>query len=618
MKYKFITLIALLGLIFSIWYKTKQKDDVLYIHSIECNGSSNQKLINKKLSLISKNNQYSTLYLKGEGECIIDEPIIIPNNTKLLGDNLFTIKLKDNLNWEKYKPVIGQYGVNRWSPFGDENSSISNIEIGGFRVDVGSQKVSAGKGYYPIIVLYNPKNIRIHNLVLKNSKWDSIRLSNSPKRRAIYTKVDHNRIFDSGHEGISIIRATDFLIFKNEIISTRTNCGIRLKNCNRFKVYKNIIGNTLGKDPSGYAGILIENRDSQIDKAEIFNNLIYGKNGGIVLEGRDKNRKKVKKNGVYIYQNIIYHPKQILVKNRKLSGGIRIEDFNNTLIEKNLIEGSFGDGIIYEGKNKNSLPYQTTLKENIIINSRGVAINNSKNSKNSHKFILDKNLLYGNRKNYLNTSSLNDIYKKPIFKNSHTIKNSWHHIALTHNSKNNIFKLYIDGEERINKKFKISSNIDNLSSSNRQLFIGSYRGIAHWFRGKIELTIFNRELNSTEIQQIYKSHRKRNGYDKDINKTFSITNLKNPLNKENRYATCKNGLSIAKDFTISAWIYSMNKIGDMKYRTILNKGKEGAKNYIWLYIREDNLFVNLKMGNRVLKMDNPILDLKKMFNFNLN
>lgn len=611
MRYRNIVLIILLAITILVWYKIQRGDNILYIYPKECNGSSNQNIINRKLSLISKSDKYSTLYLKGEGECIIDEPIIVPSGTKLLGDHLFTIKLKDNLNWQKYKPVIGQYGVEKWTPFGDRNSSIENIEIGGFRVDVGSQRQPAGKGYFPIILLYNPKNIEIHNLVLKNSRWDSIRLSNFIVRGAIDAKIDHNRIFNSGHEGISIIKGSEFSIFKNEIINTRTNCGIRLKNCNRFKIYKNIIGNTLGKEPSGYAGILIENRGSSINRAEIFNNLIYGKNGGIVLDGRDREAKGIEKSGVYIYKNIIYHPKQLLVNNRSLSGGIRIEEFNNTLIEKNLIEGSFKDGVIYKGKSENPLQYQTILRENTIIDSRGFAINNSVDSKNRHRFILDRNLLYGNRENYFNTSSISDIYHQPKFKNPHTIENSWHHIALTYSSKSGVVKLYIDGEKRISRKFKILSNMDNIHSSNRQLFIGSYRGIAHWFRGEMALTIFNRELNRTEIQKIYKSHRKRNSYDRDI----EIINLKTTLfSKENRYIEYK--LSISKDFTISTWLYSMSRAVDMGYHTILNIGREESQNYIWLYIREDTLFINLKSGKETLKINSPILDLKNIFNFN--
>jgi len=605
-KYAIVAVLVLfIAMLIKMIFFGQEKILYMDINSKECKSRCSSESINKALLKISNSKEYNTLYLRGEGECIIKESITIPSNIKLLGDELVTIKLKDNLNWEKYKPIIGQLGVDKWTPFGDKNQTVENIEIGGFKIDVGAQKRPNGRGYFPIIFLYNPSNVKIHNLTLINSKWDTIRLSSFPIRRAINSEIYSNKILNSGHEGVAIINSTDFKIYNNEILNTRTNCGIRVKSCNRFTIYKNIIGNSLEKKPSGYAGVLIENRDSTIDEANISENLIYGKNIGIVLDGADKNLTR-QKSGVYIYKNIIYRPKHLLIGKRSFSGGIRINDFNNTLIEENIIEKSDFDGVIYRGKIDNNLTYQTTLKRNIIIDNRRYGVNNSPKSKNSHRFILEENILYGNRSNYLNTSSKSDIYKKPLFSKPHTIKGSWHHIALVYSNRDKSLTLYIDAKERFSKK---NVDLEDVSSNGKELFIGSYRGVAHYFIGKIALKIFNRDLNSTEIQELYtKSYKKRNSYDNEI----EIIDLKTTeFNRRYRDIKYPKDTHLSSNFTISAWIYSMRD--DKRYHTILNKGSEGNNHHIWLYTKGDNIFIRLKDGDELIKMDTPILDFGEIF-----
>jgi len=614
-KYRYLAIGLIATLLISILLKLLLKEeDTIYI-DIDKNQTKNScsaEKINRLLHQISKSNQYTTLYLRGEGVCEISEPITIPNNTKLLGDPLVSLKLKDNLDWERYKPVIGQYGIEEWKRFKEINNSIENVEIGGFSIDVGRQKKPNREGYFPIILFYNPIHIKIHNLILKNSKWDAIRFETTTTRRAIYSQIYKNKIFDAGNNGIYIINSTDFKIYKNEIISTQLNCGIKISECDRFLIYKNIIGNSLGKRASGYAGILIENKKSSIREANISNNLIYGKNLGIVLDGYDQNSSR-KKSGVHIYKNIIYRPRHLLIKGKKIGGGIRINDFNNTLIEKNIIEKSLFDGIIYEGKVKSENIYQTTLKDNIIIDNNRFGINNSKNSKNSHKFILKDNILYGNKKNYSNTpSSINDIYIKPNFIKPHTIQNSWHHIAITYNSIEHILSVYIDGKERLKEK---NIDLDGVFKNKKALFIGGYKGIGYWFDGKVAITLLNRELNSTQIKQLYNTKtKKRNSYEE----ITEVVDLKPTLfNRGYRYIKYPSHLDIETDFTISSWIYNMSNRQE-EYQTLLNKGVRGNRKYIWIYTKADELFIKFKNRGVAKTIDIPILDFSEIFKIKEN
>ncbi len=580
-----------------------------------CNGQSDQKTINKALNYIAKNSQYTTVYIKGAGSCIIDEPILMPNNTKLKGDSSVLLKLKDNAKWPKLKPIIGQRGVSKWTVYGDENSTISNIEIAGFQITGGVQSEPTGTTYLPLIHFYNPINIKIHNMSLNQSKWDIIRFTGSNIRKSINSKIYNNEIRDSGHEGVCFVNVTDFEIYDNSIYSTRTNCGIRVKNSNKFSIHGNIIGNSLGKRVSGYAGILIENKNSPIESAKIFNNLIYGKAGGVILDAGEGNYKRT---GVHIYNNIIYHIKHLTISYNNqdidLDGGIRIDGFNNTLIENNIIEGSSRDGIIYEGKKSSKDSYKTTVRDNIIINNQRYGINNSEKSKHKHKFILEKNLLYNNKTNYINTSSTTDIYKKPLFSKSHSIKNHWHHIVITYDSNIETIAIYIDGEKRVEKRY-VGFGI--LESNSDDLFVGGYRGIAHWFNGKIKLTIWNSILDSKKIKTLYQNSIKK-GIDDNLigKKQFDLkTTL---IDKSNRFIKYKSNLLFKSDFTISAWIYPMtDSTSSREYQTILNKGRDGDKNYIWVYIREDTIFAKIVNRGKYLNIDSTIIDLKNIFHLEL-
>ncbi len=607
MKYKQISILLLIISILTvilIQYK-HSTETILYITVDENTKHSCNKEINTALNFVKDTKQYSSVYLKGSGNCIITEPILMPSNTKLKGDSSVTLRLKDDLNWSRFTPLIGQKGVKNWSAYGEKNDTVSNIEISGFQIDAGSQHRPSGDTYFPLILFYNSYNIKIHNLSFINSRWDTIRLSNSTTRRAINSKIYNNTILGSGHEGISIVNATNFEIYNNNIFSTRTNCAIRIMSSDKFSIHGNTIGNSLGKKVSGYAGILVENANAPISEAKIFNNLIYGKNGGIVLDGGVRHYKKDTRKGVHIYQNKIYKIKNFTIvyddnQRKDLDGGIRINGFNNTIIEDNIIEGSSHDGIIYEGSDNKGDNYQTIVKNNIIINNKRYGINNSQ--KSEHKFILEHNTLYHNKIDYFNTSSTTDVYKKPLFTKAHNIKNSWHHIIVVYKRDTETLSLYIDGKKRIEKQ---ALGFNTMKANKEPLFIGAYRGIAHEFNGKIKLNIWNRALSSKEISSIYQGGVKKIINDMEFDSKTTL------FNKENRYHKYSSQLSFKPNFTISTWIYQIDTKSE--YQTIFNKGNEGKENYVWLYIKEDNIFAKLANKGKYLDIDTSILNLQNIF-----
>ncbi len=396
----FRILISFILITFSLFaIEIKTKDKILYLIK-DKNSTNDQKIINRALKFISNNPSYDTLYLKGNIPFIVDEPILIPSNIKLTADPNVTLKLKDHLNWEKLKPMISQIGVSKWTPWGSGKESISNVEIYGFTIDGGIQDVPDGDTYYALIHFYNPYNIKIHNMKLSNSKWDIIRFSyyKNSNRPNINSEIYNNKIFNSGHEGINIINLKNFRIYNNKILHTRTNCGIRLEYTDNFKIYNNIIGNSLDRVPSGYAGICINNKYAPISKGKIYNNYIYGKNGGIVLDGGDGNYKRGSRRGVVISKNILDRLFTIVVNENKLGDGIKIKGFDNTIIEYNEIKNSDGDGIVYECANRDE-NYTTVLKFNKIINNSGYAIYT--NSQCKHNFILKDNIIYGNAHDFI-------------------------------------------------------------------------------------------------------------------------------------------------------------------------------------------------------------------------
>ena len=373
---------------------TSVNEDGEYI----CNGVSDQIEINRALDRVVSDKRLKTVYLKGAMRCVIDEPILISRGTRLVGDSNVIVQLKDNIGWNTpNKPLIGQKnsdGTVAWKQGEYGHGSVSNIEISGFELSGGIQSEAKGQYFVILINLYNASYVDIHHMKLHDSRGDIIRFYGSDKGKSNHLKVYNNYIENSGHEGIYFVYADNIEAYNNEIYGTRTNSGIRVSSGSNFSIHDNNIGNSLTNIASGYAGILIDSSSkTSIGKATIYNNYIYGKNGGIVLSaGKGFNSKKSLKD-VKITHNRLYKINSY-GDDGYLNGAIRIKGFHNTLIAYNSIDGSEKDGIVYDeydGVAGRGTGYKTIVRDNNISNCKGYGINNL--NSNIHKFILKNNRL---------------------------------------------------------------------------------------------------------------------------------------------------------------------------------------------------------------------------------
>ena len=589
-----------------------------------CDGVSDQVQINQALDYVAAHADFTTVYLKGEFTYIIDEPVLISSNTIFTGDSTVTIKLKDNVGWNTlYKPLISQKNHTGWDAFGVDGDSISNVEMYGFSINAGNQPDPTGQGYLTLIHFRFPYNISIHDMHLQNSYTDIIRLTSSGLY-STHSNVYNNKIEHSGHEGIYYVRLSNFEVYNNEIFYTRTNCGIRVKDCDTFDIHNNIIGNDLTKSPGGYAGILVENpHKSHKGNTEIYENVIYGKNGGIHIGAQQSTQTYPidSRKNVHIHHNKIFKTRDKDDGGFLLDAGIKVGGYQNTIIEHNVIEAGSTDGVVYQGDSGGSSGYETTVRNNIIIDNDGYAINNKKPS--VHTFILNNNIVYNNSGgNYNNASSTTDIYSDPLFADGHSPLNHWYHIVATYDNSTETFKIYINGKERTSETVP---GFGAVATNTRNLFLGSYRANTYWYDGKMDdLAIWNRELTSSEVEVLY-----NDGLPDDImgasiktgmqayfkmenNWNDSSGNNYNALNSSASFSTdAFNGdyagvfdgiddfvlypdyLSTTNGISISVWVNI--DLSTEEYQTILNKGKQNNNDHIWLFIKND--CVNFELGN---------------------
>jgi hypothetical protein len=598
-----------------------------------CDGVDDEVEINKALSRVAGDARLTTLYLKGKMECVISEPILLLDNIRLIGDANVTIKLKDNIGWNlSDKPLIGQRNSDGTVAWREGRGSISNIEIGGFELSGGIQSEPIGQSFIILINLYDPSNVSIHDMDLHDSRGDIIRFYGSNVGKSNWLKVYNNHIYNSGHEGIYSIYGDNMEIYNNKIYNTRTNSGIRISSGSNFSLYGNEIGNSLTDNPSGYAGILIDSSSPiAIGSAIIYDNYIYGKNGGIVLEAGSGFDAKSTLSGVHIHHNRLYKINSYS-DDSYLNGAIRINGFHNTLIEFNTIEGSEKDGIVYDehkGVENRGDGYVTIVRNNIISNSKGYGINNLNSS--IHTFVSKYNDIYNSGiDNYNNLSSTLDIHLEPSF--AHTkFESGWHYIVATYDGVTERFKIYIDGKEKANQQFK---GFGKIGINSRDVSIGSYRTLnVYQLNGKLDdMAVWERALSQDEILQLWNSGQGQdvlssNGLTKDLKAywqmekswsdsfgsysspdewstaTFSSSSKEGSysalFNGEN-YTAFSNSLSPSSALTIATWVYMDEEhLNSNDIQTIFNKGSQESNDHIWLYAKGERFYFELGNGNGV-------------------
>ena len=387
-----------------------------------CDGTSDQIEINAALDYVSEHQEYTTVHLKGPHTFWIDEPIYISANTILEGDETAVVKLIDHANWQtQFKPLIGQKGTVLTEIMPDQSITTGNITIRGFELNGNraNQTEPSGNSYYRMIQLQNCYNVTVNDMYIHNGLADGIILEfgvDLNQNETIYninSKFYNNRIHNDGHDGIYVGQATNFEIYDNIITNTRTDAAIRIQNCNKVKIYHNIVGNAPDRQMSGSAGVHVMNYGNvPVDDIEINYNFFYGNQNwhGIWLEQLTRGGAGTLNThtGVYIHHNVI---------SQYNLAGIGIYGFNNTRIENNLIEISATDAGItfYQGDPVNTAlsGFTTYVKNNIIVKNATYGIDNKQSV--IHTFVSDYNCINGNIiGNYHNVTSTTDIYNDPL------------------------------------------------------------------------------------------------------------------------------------------------------------------------------------------------------------
>jgi hypothetical protein len=256
-----------------------------------------------------------------------------------------------NANWSAYKPIIEE-----------KRSGSHDITIRGFKIDgnrEGNTNVESGKYYYDLIHLTRCQNINVFDMYLTNNHGDGFKTDSCSN-----IKLYDNIIYELGHDALYASYCSDVEACNNTI-TCRTNSGLRLYNTNNASFHDN----TITSEGSGGAGIEIQKYGSPtMDNIEVYNNTIYG-TALVRIWIFGSNSYPSSSANVYIHHNQIYDTGTNSKSN--IIGGILSDGFN-ALIENNVIDGSYGAGIVqnnvYPGLTGSG--YVVTVRNNIITNTR--------------------------------------------------------------------------------------------------------------------------------------------------------------------------------------------------------------------------------------------------------
>ncbi|MPM36329.1 hypothetical protein SDC9_82924 [bioreactor metagenome] len=225
-----------------------------------CDGSSDQVEINQALEYAAEN-PGTTVYLKGSFTYVIDDTILIGNETTLEGDSGVTIKLADGLSvWGGSDSSITE----KKAMIMITGNSASNITIGNMTVD-GSQSdfypdINLGTSCYNMATLIGCNGLIIRNVTFQNGCNDAILISDSSN-----IVIDSVTVNNCGHDGVYAYDVTGIIV-KNCTFINRTNSSCRFDTV----TYGTFANNECTTSGGGYAGLELEGSLRNIE--------VYGNN----------------------------------------------------------------------------------------------------------------------------------------------------------------------------------------------------------------------------------------------------------------------------------------------------------------------------------------------------
>jgi|LGVF01.2.fsa_nt_gb hypothetical protein len=375
-----------------------------------CDGTDDHIQINQALDLVRTNDDFTTVYLKGPNTYLIDATLIMGNHTIFEGDSDAVVTIPNEADWGPHVPLI----VNH--PDGG-----SDFMIQGFKIDGNSenQSVPLGSWYYTMIHFTGGMhNVTIQNMYLHHGSHDGLRIKSG--KNVIY---QNNTVYKIGHDAL-FCRYSSYITACNNDIYTRCNAGLRMANTNHVDIFNNTIHswhNTQGKSTG--PGIEIEKSTGYtMDDIEIYNNTIHTLEGsGIWVQAYDTDG-VIRSKDIHIHHNTFYDVGHYWKDTGYSNAAITIGQFNNTIIENNVIDNGGRAGIkSYMHYNKPIMNEQfiINIRNNVIMNSNidmGYGLWNALDI--NHIFISENNCIYnsiGGAYGGNNITATNDIQMDPLF-----------------------------------------------------------------------------------------------------------------------------------------------------------------------------------------------------------
>ena len=380
-----------------------------------CDGVDDHIEINQALDKVANDNTLTTVHLNGPNTYWINNTLLMGNNTTLTGDSTATIKLIDNASLGYLIPFISNI------PGNNHDFIIQGFKINGNNEN---QSVLQGRGYHNMMSFNNCSNIKVTNMRLEHGQGDGLKVEHTYPYIGTPANIifSNNSIYKLGHDALYTMRLNHIIAANNDVF-TRTNSAFRLSASGNAKIYNNTIHSELAGWSTG-PGIQLDKRSGYIsDNVEIYNNTLHTLNGaGIWITGGDADH-VIRAQHVHIHHNILYNIGQYWTDTGYSNAAITIGQFNNTIIENNVINDGGHAGIkryIYNTYHMNS-QFTTIVRNNIIINcKKNVAAGIWNYDDTNHKFISKYNCIYNNtggNYNGQNIISTNDIHVNPLFVN---------------------------------------------------------------------------------------------------------------------------------------------------------------------------------------------------------
>ena len=375
-----------------------------------CDGTDDHVQINQALAFVGNTAGYYTVHLNSSTYWI-DATLNMYEDTTLQGDSDAEIKLIDEAGWNRNIPLIA-----------NEPGSSNNFTIHGFEIDGNSenQSVSRGDTFYNMMYFHNCFNITVTNMRLEWGTCDGLKVECIAPYigTSAYITFTNNSVYKLGHDVLYVKRLNNVTVAHNDVF-TRTNSAFRLSNSGNAKIYNNTIHSEIAGWSTG-PGIELDKSTGYIsENVEIYNNTFYTLNGaGIWIVGIDTDD-VIRGKDVHIHHNIFYNVGQYWSDTGYSNAAIIIGQFNNTIVENNVIDDGGHAGIKYYVYSDMDASFTTTVRNNIIMNcDNNVAVGIWNYDDSKHEFISENNCIYGNTGGaYSGTNIIttNDIHINPLF-----------------------------------------------------------------------------------------------------------------------------------------------------------------------------------------------------------